>query len=180
MILLHIEHPAKSQFSPNFYTNLIRRTYLNHSPVSESPVVAGQTCLHGFVFSFNMQKKIMRFEFSIYPSIDAWDILLFHCVTYTRLGKLHGQIHHQYNEQTFRNKSMCFQAPQLSSSQINREVSEWNKSCKGINYKEKLNISCFFRSAMFQWLKNKAYVKEISPFKAVELLQGCLLIPHVS
>lgn len=64
MILLHIEHPAKSQFFPNFYTNLIRRTYLNHSPVSESPVVAGQTCLHGFVFSFNMQKKIMRFEFS--------------------------------------------------------------------------------------------------------------------
>lgn len=64
MILLHIEHPAKNLFFPNFYTNQIRGTYLNHSSVSESPVVTGQNFLHVFVFSFNMQKKTTRFLIS--------------------------------------------------------------------------------------------------------------------
>lgn len=64
MILLHIECPAKSPFFTNLYTNLIRETYLNHGPVSESPVVAGQTCLNVFVSFHPIHRKTTRFVIS--------------------------------------------------------------------------------------------------------------------
>lgn len=60
-----------------------------------------------------------------------------------------------------------FQAPPFSSSQKN--VSFQNNSCKS-KYNEKTEYLLFYQVIQFL-VKNKTYVKAISAFKVMELLQ---------